>query len=173
MSKSPSRSSGSALGDFITFAGYVQATSNKPLPDCILTLREKPRSSSWFGGYNTRLLFPKTKAQNEVPFEIEYYRQSSRSSRSSHMVQRLKGVMYSENGQTHLVAKVNFTGAGVMWLWLSIAMVLVSFVVPLITGNVIVFMLLMLTAPFMLSMVAVMWLDRYHLTKLVRKSMSE
>ena len=88
------------------------------------------------------------------------------------MVQRLKGVLYEENGKTHLVAKVNFTGSGVLWLWLSIALTLVSLWLPLYTGRPIIFMLLLLTAPFMVSMVGVMWLDRYHLTKVVRKMMS-
>jgi hypothetical protein len=111
-----------SLGDMFSFTGYVKATSKRSLSDCIYTLRENRSRAGWFGGYNIRLVLPKaTKSQSEWRFEIEYYRQSHRSSRSSHMVQRLKGVMYQEGGQTHVVAKVNFTGAALRWLWLAVA----------------------------------------------------
>jgi len=170
---SKQRSSNNVLGDLLTFAGYVKVSSGQPLADCVLALREQPHQAVWFGGYNTRLLFPKTNAQNNIPFEIEYYRQRRRSSRSSHMVQRMRGVLFSENGQTHLVAKASFTGAGVLWLWLGILLTLVSVGLLLYTGNIVMWALIGMVGAFTLAMVGVMWLDRYHLTKLVRKSMGK
>jgi len=174
MSSGSSRGFGAMLSDVFFMAGYVKATSSRPLNDCLFTLRDSPRRSTFFGGYNTRLILPKSKAERkEVPFEIEYYRQSSRSSRSTHMVQRLRGVMYPEGGQTHVVAKVKFTGAALLWLWLAIVLTLVGVGLLIYTGNVVMFVLIGLAGSFLLAMILVLWLDRYWLTRMVRRSMDD
>jgi hypothetical protein len=173
MSARSPRSFSAALGDFLSFTGYVQVTSTRPLNECIYALRESRGRVSLLGGFNTRLVLPKKATGNEWRFEIEYYRQSRRSSRSSHMVQRLQGMMYQEGNQTHVVAKVHFTGAALRWLWLALALTVVSIGLPLYTGKPILFMMLVLTGPWLLAIGLVMWLDRYKLVRLVRRSMSE
>jgi len=174
MSSGSSRGFGAMLSDVIFMAGYVKATSSRPLNDCLFTLRDSPRRSTFFGGYNTRLILPKSKAERkEVPFEIEYYRQSSRSSRSTHMVQRLRGVMYQEGSQTHVVAKVKFTVSALLWLWLATALTLACVWLLFYTGNIVTFIMIGLTGSFLLAMILVLWLDRYWLTRMVRRSMDD
>ncbi len=120
------------------------------------------------------MILPKSrKNPNEWHFEIEYYRQSYRSSRYSHVVHRLKGVMYQEGGQTHVVAKVKFTAAALRWFWLSLALTLVSLALPLYTGKPVMFMMILLTGPWLLAMACVLWLDRYKLVRLVHQSVSD
>ena len=162
------------FGDILTFSSYIKATSNKPLNDCVLALRESPRNSVWFGGFNTRLILPKSKTgQTEIRFGIEYYRQRRRSSRSSHMVQQLKGVLYREGGQTHFVGKVNFTISALVWFWLAIVLTLVAIGLLMYTHNVVMFILIGMTGSFLLAMIAVLWLDRYWLVRMIRQSMIE
>jgi hypothetical protein len=79
--------------------------------------------------------------------------------------------VFSGSGTDKAVAKANFTAAGVLWLWLAIGLNLVGIALPLYTGNPIVFIMLVMSAPFLVAMIAVMWLDRYHLTKLVQRSL--
>src|SRR5437868_4505935 len=120
MSAASSKSFSAQLGDFFTFTSYLQLTSNRPLADCVLSLREQPRKAVWFGGYNMKLLLPKNNNPNRFPFEIQYFRQRRRSSRSGQLAQRLKGTMVNENGETQLLAKVRFTGGAVIGFWLTI-----------------------------------------------------
>lgn len=174
MSSGSSRGFGAVLSDMIFFASYVKAASKRSINDCLFALRDRPRSSTFLGGYNIQLILPKSKAdRKEVPFEIEYYRQSSRSSRSTHMVQRLRGVMYQEGGQTHMVAKVKFTASALLWLWLATALTLACVWLLFYTGNIVTFIMIGLTGSFLLAMIAVLWLDRYWLTRMVRRSMDD
>lgn len=169
-----SRGFGAALSDFLSFAGYVQTTSRRSPNECIASLRSNQGTSVWFGGFQTRVILPKSgAAQNEARFEMEYYRLRRLSSRSSYVVQRLRGVLYQEGGQTHLAAKVHFTAGALLWFWLALALTLVSVGLLLYTRNVVMYALIGLTGSFALAAALVLWLDRYQLVRLVRRSMSD
>jgi hypothetical protein len=156
----------------IAFTSYVTFVTDRSFDDCLLALKEGQGTHTWIGGFNSRLVLPRSAQKpKQTPFEIEYYRQSSRSARSTYMAQLMRGLLYHEKGQTHLVAKVKFTGSMLMWLWLSALLVLVSVGVLLYTRNVVMLGLVGMTSIPLLVLILVMWLDRFWLVRLVRKSM--
>jgi hypothetical protein len=89
------------------------------------------------------------------------------------MAQRLKGVFYREGGHTHLLAKVHFTGAAQFWLWIALLLTLMAVGLLVYTSNIVMWILIGMTGTFLLVAAAVMWLDRYRLTQLVRRCLKE
>lgn len=173
MTASTTRSSDSKLGDLLGFTGYIQVSTKKSMNDCIYALRSNQGTSVLFGGYNTRISFSKPKGkQTDIPFELEYYRLSAKRGRTSYAVQRMKGLLYQENGQTHFAAKVKFTGSTLMWFWLSILLTVLAVGLLIYTKNIVMWVLIGMTGMFSVAMILVMWLDRYHIKNFVRKCLS-
>lgn len=175
MSTRSSDRSKSGIGDVFRFAGYIQVSSDKSMDDCILGIRENQTNAPFMGGYTTRMILPKAtqsrKPNQPYHFGMEYYRLSYRSGRPTHAVQQLRGVLYTENNQTHIAAKVQFTGAALRWFWLALMLVLLSIGVWLYTGNVVLIGLVALTGIPLLVLIIVMWLDRYYLRRIIRRGM--
>lgn len=175
MSKQVSSKSANRIGDVLSITSYVQVSSKRSLDDCIFALKSNQGSSLWFGGYRLRFVLAKARGStHDRAFVIEYFRlryASSSSPRTSYLIQRMKGLLYEENGQTHLVAKVKFTASTLMWLWLAIILTLLSVGLLIFSGNIIMFVLIALTGTFLLSAIFVMWLDRYRLIQVVRRSL--
>lgn len=174
MSVRPSRSLGMLLGNGLSFTSYIQIVSNQSVDDCIYALRANQGRSAWFGGYKTRMVLPKMKSkQGERRFEIEYYRLHMRTGRTANMAQRLRGMLYPEGGGTRVVAKVQFTSGAVVWFWLAAVMALVSVILLIYTRNIVMIVLIAMAATFMLGTGGMMWLDRFWLKRLLRKSIGD
>ncbi len=173
MAGQPSKKSGKGRSEWFSFPGYLTLESDKTPQEFLLALRENRGAATLFGGYVIRVVLPKTMPSwPPLPFEIEYYHRHQKSGRPTYVVQRLRGVLYPENGKTHLAAKIVFTSRALWYVWLALLLTILPFVVALVTGNVIMLMMLMLPAPFLVAMIAVLALDRFWFRRYVRRSLT-
>ncbi|HEX3051885.1 MAG TPA: hypothetical protein VHP83_14595 [Aggregatilineaceae bacterium] len=149
------------------FTGYLKLQTSRSPEECLLALRENQGRPGMFGGIIRVVLPP----NQPLHFEIEYYHRHQKSGRPTYVAQRLQGVLYTETGQTHLAAKLFFTNRALMWVWVALALSIIPLVLAVVTGNVMLLMVLILTAPFLLAMLAVLGMDRYSLRRYVRRCM--
>jgi hypothetical protein len=173
MTGQPSKKSGQGTGEWFSFPGYLTLQSDKSPQECLLALRERQGASTLFGGYVIRVVLPKNMpSEPPLHFGIEYYHRHQKNGRATYVTQRLRGVLYTENGQTHLDAKVVFTSKAMLYVWLALLLTMVPFILALVTGNVLMLMMLMLPAPFLVAMIAVLYLDRFWFRRYVRRSIT-
>lgn len=165
-----------AVRDWFTFTGYYVVKSGRSRDACLAALRQnqgKDTLGNWgFGGHAIRLVLPRDFAsQKQMHFGLEYYRLRYNSGRPTHVVQVMKGVLYEENGQTHVAAKVYFTRAGMMVVWIAVGIVAMSFALLLYNGNPVLWALVAMTGAFLLAVIAILRLDRYWIKRYVRRCM--
>lgn len=174
MSTQTSPRSAIKLSNIFKFATDIKVSTNKPIRDCVLALRESPRSSVWFGGYNIRVSFPKAREGSpDIPFMIEYYRQSGRSSRSSHLAQNLRGIFYRKNNQTYVLARASFTLIEVLGFWIASTLAVVSIALLVFTQHIVALILIAAAACFLLGAGGLLVLNRYWLIRIIRRCMNE
>jgi hypothetical protein len=173
MTNQTAQKSSQGLGEFFKFPSTFMLLSEKSPAECLLALRENQGASTLFGGYVICVVLPKNPpSQPPLPFEIEYYHRHQKTGRATYVAQRMRGVLYSENGQTHLAAKIAFTSKALLYVWLALILTIVPFVMTAVTGDVIMLLMLMLPALFLVGIIVVLTLDRFWFRRYVRRSIT-